>query len=75
MSFKEAQTVFGDSDALIAFDALNSDQEERFIILGMSLRRNVLIVCHCYRTGDLIRIISARKATKNETRQYEKGSV
>lgn len=71
INFNEAATVFLDENALIIEDDSHSDNEERFIIVGMSLNANLLIVCHCYRNdGNVIRIISARKATKNESRQY-----
>ena len=71
ISFEEAQTVFYDEEALVIDDPDHSKEEERFIILGYSNRANLLIVCHCYRSADMIiRIISARKATKNETKQY-----
>ncbi len=71
VSFEEAKTVFYDENALIIDDPEHSAEEERFIILGMSSRANLLIVCHCYREADsVIRIISARKATKNETNAY-----
>lgn len=73
ISFEEAQTVFYDEDALIIDDPEHSEEEERFIILGFSKKANLLVVCHCYRETDLIiRIISARKATKTERKQYEK---
>ena len=53
-------------------DPDHSEEEERFIILGLSEKLNMLVVCHCYRENDeIIRIISARKATKNEKKQYE----
>lgn len=74
IAFEEAQTVFYDEDALVISDMDHSRDEERFIILGMSLKANLLVVCHCLREGDaVIRIISARKATTNETKQYESG--
>ena len=73
MSFEEAQTVFYDDQALIIDDPDHSIDEERFIILGMSMKANLLIVCHCYRASDtVIRIISARKATKTESGHYER---
>lgn len=73
VSFEEASTVFLDENALLKSDPEHSDEEERFIILGFSLFANLLVVVHCYRDDDgLIRIISARKATKREERQYEK---
>lgn len=71
ISFEEAQTVFYDKDALVIDDPDHSEYEDRFIILGESNRANLLVVCHCYRVSDtVIRIISARKATKRETGQY-----
>lgn len=71
ISFEEAKTVFYDEKALVIDDPDHSEQEERFIILGQSNKANLLIVCHCYRASDtVIRIISARKATKTETSQY-----
>lgn len=73
ISFEEAVTVFYDDDALLIDDPEHSEEEERFIILGLSKKANLLVVCHCYRASEtVIRIISARKATKNETRQYVK---
>ncbi len=71
ISFEEAQTVFYDEEALVIDDPDHSEEEERFIILGLSNRANLLVVCHCYRVSDtVVRIISARKASKTETRQY-----
>jgi len=71
ISFKEAQTVFYDENALLIHDPDHSQEENRFIILGLSLRLRILVVCHCYRESDaIIRIISARKATRLEQRQY-----
>lgn len=71
ISFEEAKTVFYDEEALVIDDPEHSEEEERFIILGLSNKTNLLVVCHCYRESDtVIRIISARKATKTETRQY-----
>lgn len=71
ISFEEAQTVFYDSEALLINDPEHSLDEERFIILGFSEKANLLVVCHCYRESEsVIRIISARKATKNEEKQY-----
>ncbi len=75
VSFEEARTVFYDSEALLISDPEHSQNEDRFIILGYSSRANLLVVCHCYReTETIIRIISARKATKNETLQYHGGA-
>lgn len=71
ISFSEAITVFYDEDALVRDDPDHSDEEERFIILGFSSAANMLVVSHCYRgDDDVIRIISARKATKSEADQY-----
>nr|DAJ34937.1 MAG TPA: ribonuclease toxin [Caudoviricetes sp.] len=71
ISFDEAKTVFYDDNALLIDDPEHSEQEERFIILGTSKKANLLVVCHCYRHSEtVIRIISARKATKTETNQY-----
>lgn len=73
ISFEEAKTVFYDVEALLIDDPEHSQDEDRFIILGFSNLANLLVVCHCYREEEsVIRIISARKATQNEARQYEK---
>ena len=72
ISFEEAQTVFYDEDALLIDDPDHSQEEDRFIIMGLSKRANLLVVCHCYRASEtVIRIISARKATKWEAKQYQ----
>ena len=71
VSFLEASTVFEDYDALQIYDPDHSEEEDRFIMLGMSSALRILLVCHCYRENDeQIRIISARKATKKETDTY-----
>lgn len=71
VSFEEAQTVFSDPNARMIFDTEHSSGEERFILLGISSGLRLLVVCHSYREDEmLIRIISARKATKNEQKQY-----
>ena len=71
ISFDEACSVFDDIDALLIPDPDHSDEEERFIILGLSSKLNMLVICHCYRNNEqTIRIISARKATKTECRFY-----
>ena len=76
VSFEEAKTVFYDENAIVTPDPDHSDFEERFIILGFSLRARLLIVCHCYRSEEhVIRIISARKATTHEARQYGEWEV
>ena len=71
VAFEEARTAFFDERAKVYADPDHSEQEDRFILLGMSLRLRVLVVCHCYREGDtLIRIISARKANTSEAGDY-----
>ena len=72
ISFEEAKSVFYDENAKYMDDPDHSEEEERFIILGLSKKANLLVVCHCYRASEtIIRIFSARKATPAETRQYE----
>lgn len=72
--FEEAQSVFYDPHARLFYDPEHSEAEERFILLGVSSAARILVVVHCYRELDsLIRIISARKATKKEVRFYEEG--
>lgn len=71
VSFEEACTVFEDPDALVIDDPEHSALEERFIILGISAKARLLVVCHCLRqSGNSIRIISARRATARESGQY-----
>lgn len=71
ISFDEASTVFADEHALLLSDPDHSTEEDRFILLGFSASLRILVVCHCYRRGeDIIRIISARKATKLERATY-----
>jgi uncharacterized protein len=71
VSFAEAATVFSDERALFLADPDHSDEEDRFILLGLSTKLRLLVVCHCYRANDeTIRIISARKATKPEAAVY-----
>ncbi len=73
VSFEEAQTVFEDERALLLDDPDHSAGEDRFVLLGMSAPLRLLVVCHCYREdGDVIRIISARKAAPVERRAYDK---
>ena len=72
VSFDEAKTVFEDENARLIFDPDHSEEEERFILLGLSLKSNILTVVHCYRDDEQnIRIISARKSTKTEQNQYK----
>ena len=71
LSFTEAMTVFDDDNALYKPDIDHSQDEDRFIILGMSASLRLLVVCHCYRESEtVVRIFSARKATKSESDQY-----
>ncbi len=71
IAFEEAITVFDDYNAVLFDDPDHSLEENRFILLGMSVKANVLIVCHCARKNEsVIRIISARKASKSECEQY-----
>ena len=71
VSFEEAKTVFYDPDALLIHDPDHSDDEDRFVIMGISQYLKLLVVCHCYRSNEeVIRIISARKANRNEIKQY-----
>lgn len=71
ISFEEARTIFDDVHALLIADP-DVVEEERFVLLGLSATLRLLVVCHCYREHDeIIRLISARKATKTETYMYE----
>jgi hypothetical protein len=71
VSFEEAQTVFFDPGARLIHDPDHSEQEDRFIIFGASRRLRLLLVCHSYLPAeDLIRIISARKATSNDSAYF-----
>ena len=72
ISFEDAQSVFYDEFAVQFFDDLHSSEEDRFLMLGMSSAAGLLIVCHCEREGGaVIRIISARKATRRESAFYQ----
>lgn len=74
ITFHEASTVFFDEKAILFDDPQHSQEEDRFLLLGMSELANVCLVCHCYRESDIvIRIISARKATKKEEQRYVRG--
>ena len=71
ISFDEAKSVFSDENAKLISDPDHSDNEDRFILLGISVRLRTLVVCHCYRGDDnIIRIITARKATTFESKIY-----
>ncbi|MGZ6237014.1 MAG: BrnT family toxin [Syntrophales bacterium] len=73
MSFTEAQTVFLDENALLIADPDHSQEEDRFILLGFSSKLRVLIVCYS-EEGDVMRIISARKATGQKENSIKKGN-
>ena len=71
VTFDEAKSVFVDERARLIDDPDHSEVEDRFVILGLSYALRLLLVCHCYRSGgDVIRIISARKATRRESKSY-----
>ena len=71
VSFEDAQTVFSDERARLIDDPDHSQDEERFVLLGLSSSLRLLVVAHCYRSeGGVIRIISARRATRTEERSY-----
>jgi len=72
--FEEAQSVFFDENAIEFFDPDHSETENRFLLLGLSYRLRILLVCYCLRESEnMIRIISARKATKKEQKEYTGG--
>jgi uncharacterized protein len=72
--FEEAQTAFRDPNARLFHDPEHSEEEDRFILIGMSSAARPPVVVHCYREPDsVIRILSARKATKKEFEFYEEG--
>ena len=71
VTFEEARTTFYDEHALQFFDPEHSEDEDRFILLGTSFKLNTLVVCHCFRQNEkIVRIISARKADKDEAKAY-----
>jgi uncharacterized protein len=71
VSFDEAKSVFQDENARLIDDPDHSHAEERFVLMGLSSTPRLLVVCHCYRSdNNVIRLISARKATKQEARTY-----
>jgi len=71
VSFEDAQTVFAEENAKLIDDPDHSEVEDRFVPLGLSSSLRLLVVCHCYRSqGDVIRIISARKAEERERNSY-----
>ena len=74
VAFEEATTVFGDPLAMLMSDPDHSEDEERYLLLGMSLRRRLLVVSFVERPP-FTRLISAREATRYERRQYEEGKT
>jgi len=70
ITFEEASTVFEDDDMIYKMDVKHSRNEVRYKIIGMSDNPRLLVVCHCIRNGNTIRIISARKANKTEAQEY-----
>jgi len=71
VSFKEASSVFYDEYAIQFYDPDHSEDEDRFLMLGMSVKLRVLVVCHCFREGDsVVRLISARKVGRLEEKSY-----
>ena len=71
ISFEEARTAFYDENAIQFFDPDHSEDEDRFILLGMSFKLRVLVVCHCFRESEtVIRLLSARKADTTEEHEY-----
>lgn len=71
VSFDDAQTVFANEHAKLIDDPDHSDEEDRFVLPGLSSSLRVLVVCHCYRAeGTVIRIISARRAASHERNSY-----
>ena len=76
VSFAEAQSVFFDDQAVEFYDDEHSEWEDRFLMLGLSAKLRLLLVCHCVRHGgSVIRIVSARKATKKEQGLYPEGAT
>jgi uncharacterized DUF497 family protein len=74
VSFEEASSVFYDDDALLLADPDHSEDEDRFLLLGLNSALRILIVSHCYRSGEgVIRIISGRTANRMEREQYARG--
>jgi len=73
VSFKEAKSVFFDEYALLIADPDHSENEDRFVLLGLSAKLRLLLVCHCFEVDDgLIRVISCRKANRKEVSLYQR---
>ena len=77
VTFEEAKSVFYDEHAIQFYDEAGSElEDDRFLILGMSAESRMLMICHCERkSGNVVRIISARKATRKERRPYQGDSL
>jgi uncharacterized DUF497 family protein len=71
VSFEEAESVFFDEQALLVEDPRARGEEERFVLLGLSSALRMLVVVHALRDQDVIRIVSARKATRQESQEYQ----
>ena len=75
VSFMEAHSAFFDVDAKLIADPDHSADEDRFVLLGISFEPRIILVCHCYRgDGEVVRIISARIATREESKSYRTGA-
>jgi uncharacterized DUF497 family protein len=75
VSFMEAHSAFFDVDAKLIADPDHSYEEDRFVLLGISFEPRIILVCHCYRgDGEVVRIISARIATREESKIYKTGA-
>ena len=73
VSFEEAESVFFDEFALLIADPDHSETEDRFVLLGLSAKLRLLLVCHCFEVDDsLIRVISCRKANRKEMSLYRR---
>jgi len=73
VSFEEAKSVFFDEHALLIADPDHSETEDRFVLLGLSAKLRLLLVCHCFEVDDnLIRVISCRKANRKEMSLYQR---
>ena len=73
VTFEEAKSVFWDECAIEFYDSKHSEWEDRFLLLGLNTKFKLLLICHCHRENDeVIRIISARHATKNESKHYKR---
>ncbi|MBU8913567.1 MAG: BrnT family toxin [Spirochaetales bacterium] len=71
VSFEEARTVFFDENAIQFFDPDHSEDEDRFVLLGLSFKLRILVVCHCFRESEtVVRLISARRADRDEEHEY-----